>query len=641
MIENENTPSSGETRADTLATSIALGQPGALDPRAAAFLEKQSQLIDLQIEELKREDAIRHRSLRVRHISDVMKVAFELSVAFIVLAIAVATGSAIWNAANDKGLVIEAFQVPPDLAAKGLTGEVVATQLLDRLSSLQAQTVSHRAPSSYANNWGNDIKVQIPDTGVSIGELNRYLRSWLGHETRISGEIYHTENGIAVTARAGGDASPTFTGTEADLDKLIQQAAEAVYRSTQPYRYAVYLTGHNRNAEAGVIYQNLVRTGSVEDRAWAYVGLENQLAQQGDFAGADELLRRAVATKPDFLLAYGNMAANEGTLQHDEQSLDAQKQAIALESGGEKSGISPTDMALGVLLGQVSLAQMLGDSRRALDIDRRIEAMPDTNSWENAFDNDLQACAASHDAACLREKWAALPASTDSMVLLNRDAILLLASSLLEHWRDVIGPAPGLLAKVDKLGKAAIVFREREEYPVAALADAGLGDFKSAHGLIDKTPVDCVVCLRIRGRIDELERNWGGANYWFARAVVAAPSVPFGYSDWGRALLDEGDYDGAIAKFGIANLKGPHFADPLEMWGEALMGKNRSDLALAKFAEADSYAPNWGRLHLEWGEALVYAGKPEDAKKQFALAAHLDLSAADAAALATRIKRNG
>ena len=88
-----------------------------------------------------------------------------------------------------------------------------------------------------------------------------------------------------------------------------------------------------------------------------------------------------------------------------------------------------------------------------------------------------------------------------------------------------------------------------------------------------------------------------------------APSIPFADADWGQALLARGQPDAAIAKFTLANQKGPHFADPLEGWGEALMAKNQSHLALAKFAEAEKYAPNWGRLHLKWGEALVYAGK--------------------------------
>jgi tetratricopeptide (TPR) repeat protein len=130
----------------------------------------------------------------------------------------------------------------------------------------------------------------------------------------------------------------------------------------------------------------------------------------------------------------------------------------------------------------------------------------------------------------------------------------------------------------------------------------------------------------MRGSIDALQKNWRGAEYWFARAAAQAPSIPFAYTDWGAMLLHQGEFDAAIAKFTIAHQKGPHFADPLEMWGEALIAKNRSDLAVMKFAEANRYAPAWGRLHLKWGEALYWAGKKDEAKKQFAIAAGLDLT---------------
>jgi tetratricopeptide (TPR) repeat protein len=99
-------------------------------------------------------------------------------------------------------------------------------------------------------------------------------------------------------------------------------------------------------------------------------------------------------------------------------------------------------------------------------------------------------------------------------------------------------------------------------------------------------------------------------------------------------LRARGDLDGAIAKFASANAKGPNFADPLEMWGEALIAKNRSDLALAKFEEANKHAPHWGRLHLKWGEALWWTGKRDVAKKQFAIAAGLDLTTAGKSELA-------
>ncbi|HEY1838331.1 MAG TPA: hypothetical protein VGG36_11780 [Rhizomicrobium sp.] len=595
--------------------------------RAAIFLDKQSALTDLQIEDLKREDKLRHWSLIVHHISDVMKLAFEFAVAAILLTIVALLAGAVWSAARDHGVVIEAFNVPPDMAARGLTGEVVATKLLDRLSTMQAQTVSRRAASSYANNWGNDIKVQIPDTGVSIGQLNTYLHTALGHETQISGEIYRTATGIAVTARAGSNASPTFTGSDADLDKLIQQAAESVYRVTQPYRYAVYLSTHNRVADALKLAQDLSAHGSPDDRAWAYILLSNQTNNTGDIAGSLVLLRKAIAIKSDILLAHENLASAEGALQHDEQKLEADRDTAALAARGGGADIDPAQVPAVGMLATQEIASLLGDNLAVLDEGRQIVAVPDYNSWNSALSDDLVACGALHDPACMRRTWAQFPPSKNPIVALSQQANLQVADIAIGQWRAAAESAPALFAGLSRMGKLGIYFAACCEDRIAALADAELGDFKTADLLIAKTPLDCALCLDNRGLIDGLEKNWRGADTWFARAVAAAPSIPRNDSDWGAMLLAKGDLDGAIAKFELANQKGPHFADPLEMWGEALMAKNRSDLALAKFDEAEKYAPNWGRLHLKWGEALYWSGDKTGAAKQFAIAATLDLSA--------------
>ncbi len=90
--------------------------------------------------------------------------------------------------------------------SKGLTGSVVASMLLDRLTALQNKTDSSRAAGSYTRDWGNDIKVEIPNTGISISEAYRYLVGWLGNQTHISGEVYRTDNGIALNVRVSGNA---------------------------------------------------------------------------------------------------------------------------------------------------------------------------------------------------------------------------------------------------------------------------------------------------------------------------------------------------------------------------------------------------------------------------------------------------
>ena len=128
---------------------------------AEAYLKAQTRLALLQAEDLEREDAVRHWSLRVRHVSDVLKLGLELAAAAIVLAIAVFIAGAVWSAAHDNGLVIEAFNVPSDLAAKGLSGEVIATQVQDRLAWMQTNTDTIRQSSAYRRDFGDDIKVWI------------------------------------------------------------------------------------------------------------------------------------------------------------------------------------------------------------------------------------------------------------------------------------------------------------------------------------------------------------------------------------------------------------------------------------------------------------------------------------------------
>ena len=90
----------------------------------------------------------------------------------------------VWNAAHADGLIIESFSVlPSDMASRGLTGQVLATQMLDKLTAMQRATRSTRAPRTYANNWSDDIKVEIPETGVSIGEAYRFpAQYWLGRQ---------------------------------------------------------------------------------------------------------------------------------------------------------------------------------------------------------------------------------------------------------------------------------------------------------------------------------------------------------------------------------------------------------------------------------------------------------------------------
>ncbi len=70
---------------------------------------------------------------------------------------------------------------------------------------------------TYANDWGQQgIKLDIPETGVSLTELDDFLREKLGQESHITGEIVRTASGVSLTARTGLDGAESVTGSEAD-----------------------------------------------------------------------------------------------------------------------------------------------------------------------------------------------------------------------------------------------------------------------------------------------------------------------------------------------------------------------------------------------------------------------------------------
>jgi tetratricopeptide (TPR) repeat protein len=507
---------------------------------------------------------------------------------------------------------------------------------------MQAATDSGRPAESYSDSWGSDIKVEIPNTGISISEFYRYLATWLGRQTHIRGEVYRSAEGIAIAARAGGEGGTKVSGDERDLDKLLQQSAEAIYRQTQPYRYAVFLANHFKFDPAKAGYEQLASEGSPLDRVWAQIGL-GTLYDYIDPPRGPEHNRKAADLSPSFSLPWINLSYEEGSFGHDEAALADEKTAVRLLEQGDAE---LSERAAGISLpnARATVDFALSDFGAALRDNQEVVQLPDYSGIVESARGAIPAVLALlHQPAAARSALGDIVPPRDAPGDLLDPAGRVVAYYWMGDWASTIamGRKTETVANTpDALPASAASFKHLylagQVWPYMALALAETGDLKAAHALIDRTLPDCYACMRNRADIAAVEGNWNDASLWFARAVAAAPSIPMGYFDWGRVLMKKGDIDGAIAKFEQAHAKGPHFADPLEMWGEALMQKNRSDLALAKFDEANKYAPHWGRLHLKWGEALFYLGRRDESRAQFQAASGMDLSVADRAALVRR-----
>jgi tetratricopeptide (TPR) repeat protein len=636
---------------DATAVALALGQSlhgSKLPPEAAAYLAEQTRLARLQSEHLHEQRALQvehladqSRHLRLRHLDQRLSVALKLMTAVVGLVAALAVGLMAWQAHEDHGVVIEAFSVPPDLAQRGLTGKVVASQVLDSLKTMQARAVSQRPAESYQNNWGEDIKVEIPETGVSIGELNRYLRQWLGHETRIGGEVYRSGSGLAVTARAGETPGKTVQGSDADLDKLIGKAAEGVYAEIQPYRYATFLSSTGRTEEGLKAFGELAQTGPLEERGWAYVALGGAAYAQGDMEAMIRDARAADAFKPPLLQSCSLVAVAETGLGHEEAALHEWKRCNDLLRSRPLADVPASGVAGLINLQEGNIGDLLGDFAQR---DRLRTGSLGMVEGQARFDITtpfkIRSLIGRHDVAGAERLIEGLKGSgadlsqyrgAEALVLDDWRGVVRLAEPVMERGALPNGAASPIGGSMDVL--------IRNAGPPLALSYAMIGRRAEAEALASRFPRDCDACLIARGQIAAAERDWAAADRWFAAAEAQAPSIPLADLAWGQALLDKGDPDGAIAKLAAANRKGPKFADPLEGWGEALMRKGDFAGAVAKFAEADRSAPRWGRNHRMWGEALMLSGRYGEARAQYEAAAGLDLGPADRAAVKLLLAR--
>jgi tetratricopeptide (TPR) repeat protein len=620
---------------DPMATQIAMAASGAAAEEAREYLKKQSRLADLQIENLQKQDEYEISHLRWRRFNDQMKGAMQIMLVALGLLIVVAIAAAIWDASQAEGLVVDSFSAPPQLAAAGMDGDTLASDLTNKIGTVRDIANGNSLDSSAdVRNGRNDIKVEIPDTGVSLMEVWRYLRLWLGHERHVSGYLrLKGPDKIALTVALDGARSITLEGPSADLDKLEQRAAERIFGTVDPVNYVLYLDATGRNAEAlaqAARAVNQMTTPTTRADAYSLWSYETRNST-GNMELAEARIALAAATDPKSAPPRVEMIRDGILMGHDEMALQAARALQTFRREDQNPGMQGAGFTEILYEAADERDSATGDFKQEM-----LETCPYCSPAQSLFQQTVY-LARSHDVAASRALLAratALGGENPQPLSIARYRVHVAAND----WPAAIADARAYAAAANTsqdYGAATTALNQRTRaFPLLGEAQARAGDIAGARATIAASPRDCYNCVRVRGLIESAANKPGAAAYWFAQAVKQGPSIPFAYTDWGAMLLARGDYDGAIAKFKAANEKGPHFAAPLEMWGEALIAKNRSDLALAKLEEADKYAPNWGRLHLKWGEALLWSGKSEDARKQFDIAAHLDLSASDKAALA-------
>ena len=102
--------------------------------------------------------------------------------AAVIAGAALLAGSAlfwVWNANRADGLVIKAFSVPPALAERGITGEMAASGMMDRLAEISDVARPAERQRRVSRQGADSISIEVAQTGLSLSQADQWLRQKL------------------------------------------------------------------------------------------------------------------------------------------------------------------------------------------------------------------------------------------------------------------------------------------------------------------------------------------------------------------------------------------------------------------------------------------------------------------------------
>ena len=585
--------------ADSAAIDLALKRAGKGrkgDALADRFLARQDQLAAKQLHHL--DEQFRH--LRLKHFSDRLRVTIQLMTIGLGVAVVAALAWMAIDASRAEGVVIKPFAVAPDLARRGVTGEVVASQLLDKLTGITERARLGRTTGRFAAGWGQSVAIQIPETGVSLAEVDRFLRERLGHEQALTGEVVQNPDGtVTLTARLDGRSLPPQTGAPADLPQLLQRQAEALYRREQPMAYAGYLFqfAPARNEELAEVGRELTDSHNPLERASGYAALGMVDTWRDNVPAAMRDYEASLAENANLSWPLINMSSLEGQKGHQEEALRLDRQHLALIP--RDPGVTPQGALQQTLTTEYDIAFRLHDHATALE---KSIALRQGDNLGSILSRAALKLYVAGDRANVHD---GLRAETEAQAFVPRSPFdAKLQAQTLAYIARSRGDFASFLTRADFADKMPPVFPiSLGEKADRAGALAYLGRIVEAHAMIDATPLDCQSCIVARGVVANAEGKFAEADHWFAEASRIGPSTANGPLYWGEALLKRGDAARAAAQYREVLRRSPRAEEAMVGLGEALIAQDDATGAVKQFAAANALTPKWGRLHLKWGEA--------------------------------------
>ncbi len=246
-------------------------------------------------------------------------------------------GAAVVWATPRRLVVVEAVQLPGSLAGTVGSGEAVAQLLRQRIFGIM-----HCPPRKCHGPAGkqpvmadmeNVPDIELPATQVSARTVVGLARRVFGYvPSRVNGVIRGGPDRQRLTVSVDGLSVYDETTVAGRMDTVLQAAAEAVVRHTEPEFLGAYYALQRRDTAAERVAEHMLRTPPETDGAVAYNLLGSVLQQRRQFDEALRFYRKAVEFDPRFYPARVNLGSllNEVWPERRREALAQLDTAIAL-----------------------------------------------------------------------------------------------------------------------------------------------------------------------------------------------------------------------------------------------------------------------------------------------------------------------
>jgi tetratricopeptide (TPR) repeat protein len=244
-------------------------------------------------------------------------------IAFSILVVVVTVAVACYREAYRQTMTIAAFDVPENLAERGITGHVIAKALFDELIKRRA-LVTTLETGELKGAWAeNRSDVAIPESKFTLQSLFRYLRYMTGNEIAIDGEFILNGEDVTMKVRVAGKPPKVVKGKLADWESMVGELALGVLEVTQPAVLAAYMgikaqTPEDIRALSKhiVAMQNAAQKPSAAVMSVAYDAYGSALVRQSRQEEARAAFAEAMALDPTNGVAVINAADAQNALRN-------------------------------------------------------------------------------------------------------------------------------------------------------------------------------------------------------------------------------------------------------------------------------------------------------------------------------------